>query len=334
MKLNKSIKIFINYFLGPLLFIWVSYSIYHQLQRQPGLEKSWKTISSSFKSPKILYLVATFLLMIVNWGIEAFKWKLLVRRIQPVSYSTAFKAVLSGTSFSVTTPNRVGEYLGRVLYMNEGNRLKAVALTIAGSMSQLIVTLFMGITGFFILQRRIGDSHVLSPVWVKAIVYSVLILLLVLTVFYFRLSGIIRWVDRLPGIKKYAWLLRALEEFNATMMLQLLSLSGLRFLVFVIQYYLLFRLYNVDVSWWQGLWAVSVSFLVMAVIPTIALFTDLGLRGEVSLKLIGLFSGNSLGIWLTAVNIWFINLIIPALAGSLLILGIKRIFKNNNDETT
>ena len=85
-----------------------------------------------------------------------------------------------------------------------------------------------------------------------------------------------------------------------------------------------------DVSLWHCWLAVSVSFLVMAVIPTIALFTDLGLRGKVSLKLMGLFSGNSLGISLTAVSIWFINLIIPALAGSLLILGIKRIFKNKN----
>jgi len=87
----------------------------------------------------------------------------------------------------------------------------------------------------------------------------------------------------------------------------------------------------VDVSLWHCWSAVSVSFLVMAVIPTIALFTDLGLRGKVSLKLMGLFSGNSLGISLTAVSIWFINLIIPALAGSLLILGIKRIFKKKNE---
>jgi hypothetical protein len=102
--------------------------------------------------------------------------------------------------------------------------------------------------------------------------------------------------------------------------------------VFLTQYFLLFRLFNVDVSWWQGCWAVSVSFLVMAVLPTIALFTDLSLKGKISLQLLGLFSGNSLGIWATSVTIWFINLIIPALAGSLLILGIKRIFKNNNDE--
>jgi uncharacterized membrane protein YbhN (UPF0104 family) len=316
------------------MFVWVSYSIYHQVQRQPNLETSWQTIRESFGSPMIFNLVAVFLLMIVNWGIEAFKWKISIHSIQQVSYFTAFKAILSGTSFSVTTPNRVGEYLGRVLYMNEGNRLKAISLTIAGSISQLIITLFMGLLGFIILRKPIENSHILSDIWIQVIIYGVLFVLFLLTVFYLRLSWIIRWIDRLPGIRKYAWLLRGLEDFNATLLLQILSLSALRFLVFLIQYYLLFRLFNVDVSWWQGLWAVSVSFLVMAVIPTIALFTDLGLRGQVSLKLIGLFSGNNLGIGLTSVSIWFINLIIPALAGSLLILSIKRIFKNNNDEKT
>jgi MFS family permease len=270
--------------------------------------------------------------MIINWGIEAFKWKISVQRIQQVSYFTAFKAVLSGTSFSATTPNRVGEYLGRVLYMDEGNRLKAIALTIAGSMSQLIVTLFMGWVGLIILRRPIESSEMLSGIWIQVMIYGVFFVLLILTVFYFRLSVIIRLTDRMPGIRKYNWLIKGLEDFNATLMLQLLSLSALRFLVFIIQYYLLFRLFSVDVTVWQGLWAVSVSFLVMAVIPTIALFTDLGLRGKVSLKLLGLFSGNNLGISLASVSIWFINLIVPALAGSLLILSIKKIFKNNSNE--
>ena len=332
MKINKSIKIFINYFLGPILFAWLSYSIYQQIKHQPDLENSWQMIRTSFGSAKVLLLGATFLLMIVNWGIEAFKWKMAIQKVQQVSYLTAFKAILSGTSFSVTTPNRVGEYLGRLLYMHEGNRLKAISLTIAGSMSQLLVTLLMGLTGFFVLREPITNGHILGGAWIQAIVYGVSAVLLVLTVFYLRLSWIIRWIDRLPRLRNYAWLLKGLEDFNATLLLQILSLSLVRFFVFLTQYFLLFRLFNVDVSWWQGCWAVSVSFLVMAVLPTIALFTDLSLKGKISLQLLGLFSGNSLGIWATSVTIWFINLIIPALAGSLLILGIKRIFKNNNDE--
>jgi Lysylphosphatidylglycerol synthase TM region len=329
---KKTLRVFINYFLGPLLFIWVSYSIYRQLQHQSDLEKSWQHIRQSFSGSMKWNLVAVVLLMFVNWSVETIKWKTAVRRVQNVSFFTAFKAVLSGVSFSVTTPNRVGEYLGRVLYMEEGNRIRAVSLTIAGSISQLVVTLIMGLAGLVILRLRIESSGMLSSFWMDVMLYGVFTAALILTLFYFRLSWLVSWIDRLPGIKKYAWMIEALEDFNATLLLQLLSLSALRFVVFIIQYYLLFRLFEVDVSLAQCWPAVSVTFLIMTVIPTIALFTDLGLRGTVSLKLMGLFSGNSLGIGLTAVSIWFINLIIPALAGSLLILSIKRVFRNKANQ--
>ncbi|MGN6293607.1 MAG: lysylphosphatidylglycerol synthase domain-containing protein [Chitinophagaceae bacterium] len=329
-KHNRRFKYFINYFLGPLLFIWLSYSIFKQIRQQPGLEQSWQHIRDSFDSSRIWLLLAVMLLMLVNWSIETVKWKLAVQRIQKVDFSTALKAVLSGVSFSVMTPNRVGEYLGRVLYMEEGKRLKAISLTIAGSISQLIVTLAMGFAALLVLQKPILDNGMITAFWMKMMIYGVLATVMILTLFYFRLAWLVRWVDRLPGSRRYAWLLESLEHFNATLLLQLLSLSTLRFIVFIIQYYLLFRLFDVDVSWWQGWWAVSLSFLVMAVIPTIALITDLGLRGKVSLQLLGMFSSNHLGISLTAVSIWFINLIIPAIAGSLLILSIRKIFKNKS----
>lgn len=326
------LKYFINYFLGPILFIWLSYSIFRQIRQQDGLEQSWKHIRETFESSRIWLLLAVMLLMLVNWSIETVKWKLAVQRVQRIDFVTALKAVMSGVSFSVMTPNRVGEYLGRVLYMDEGKRLKAVSLTITGGISQLIITLLMGFISLLVLRQRVIESGMITAFWLKMIVYGVLAGLVVLTLFYFRLAVLVKWIDRLPGMKKYAWLLNTLESFNATVLFQLLSLSAGRFIVFIIQYYLLFRLFDVDVSWWQGCWAVSLSFLVMAVIPTIALITDLGLRGKISLQLLGLFSNNQLGISLTAVSIWFINLIIPAMVGSLLILGIKKIFKNKNGQ--
>jgi hypothetical protein len=70
-------------------------------------------------------------------------------------------------------------------------------------------------------------------------------------------------------------------------------------------------------------------FLVLAIIPTFAI-AELGLRGKVSLKILELFSPNSLGISITAATIWLINLILPAIAGSLMILSVK-IFNNKNE---
>jgi hypothetical protein len=332
MRLNKNIKIFLNYFLGPLLFLWLSYSIYNQVKHQPDLKTSWIKIRQSLQSAEIWDLVIVVFLMIINWSIEAWKWKISIQNVQPMSFSRSFRAVLSGVSFSVSTPNRMGEYLGRILYMEEGNRLRVISLTIVSSMSQLITTLLAGSVGLFFIRKNIDTGNSiegLDSFWLQVLQYGVIIVLVILTGFYFRLSLIINVADKLRNNSRYAWLIGSLKDIDATLLLKLLSLSAIRYIVFVVQYFLLFRLFEADMEWWQCFWAVSVIFLVLAIIPTFAI-AELGLRGKVSLKLIGLFSTNSLGISLATVTIWIINLVLPAIAGSLLILSVK-IFKNRNE---
>jgi len=285
----------------------------------------------SLKSPMILNLVLVILLMLVNWGIEAFKWKLSIQNVQRINFFKAFKAVLSGISFSVTTPNRMGEYFGRVLYMEEGNRLRTISLTIVGSISQLMITLLMGAVGIIFLMPKIQSAEIISVLWVKVLLYGVIAVLIGLTVFYFRLTWLIKWIDRFPQSSRYIYLVNTLEDLNSGLLFKLLFLSLLRFIVFSIQYYLLFRLYGTGINWWPGFWAVSVSFLIMAIIPTFAI-AELGLRGKVSLKLLGLLSANDLGITITTGTIWLINLVVPAIIGSLLILGIKKIVTNKDEE--
>ena len=330
MKLNKNTKLFINYFLGPLLFAWLAWSIYHQIKKQPDLETAWRGIKESFSTPLVWNLVAVILLMIVNWSVEAIKWKISVKPIQQVSFLKALRAVLSGVSFSVSTPNRVGEYLGRVLYMDEGNRLKTISITIVGSISQLIITLLMGCIGLIILRPGIESNQVLSPIWMKVIIYGTIAVLSGLLLFYFRLAWIIKWVDKLPGSNRFAYLIRALEDFDTGLLFKLLLLSAMRFVVFIVQYYLLFHLFAVDVSWSQVFWAVSVSFLVMAVIPTIAI-VELVQRGKVMTTIMALYTTNNLGVGFTTAGIWLINLIIPAITGSLLLLVMRKIYSKKEE---
>ena len=332
MRLNKNIKIFLNYFLGPALFLWLSYSIYNQVKHQPDLETSWIKIKQSLQSAEIWDLAIVIALMIINWSIEALKWKISIQKVQPVSFSRSFSAILSGVSFSVSTPNRIGEYLGRILYIEEGNRLRVISLTIVSSISQLIITLFAGSVGLFFIRKNIETGNTmqgLDSFWLQVLQYGVIIVLLILTGIYFRLSLLINLVDKLRNNIRYSWLVSSLKDIDATLLLKLLSLSAIRYIVFVVQYFLLFRLFEVNAGWWECFWAVSVIFLVLAIIPTFAI-AELGLRGNVSLKLIGLFSTNSLGISLTTATIWIINLVLPAIAGSLLILSVK-IFKNRNE---
>lgn len=327
MQLNKNIKNFINYFLGPLLFIWLSYSIFHQIRKQPQLEESWSHIRQSFQSYNIIYLAGALLLIFANWGIEAWKWLISVRTFYPIKFMQAFKAVLSGVSFSVTMPNRVGEYLGRIVYLPEGNRLKTISITLVGSFAQLLVTIITGTIGLIVLKSKLIETFPEFRIWYQFAIYSLVALAVIMLLTYFNVAGMVTLFNRWIKNKKYSYLVEALRNFHSKLLWQLLLLSLLRYVVFVVQYIFVFYLFQVNIDVANIALAMSVVFLAMAVVPSITL-VEVWLRGELSIKLIGLFSANSLGIGFTSVIVWFINLILPAIIGSLLLLNL-RIFKKN-----
>lgn len=270
--------------------------------------------------------------MPVHWSLETYKWMMAVRKVQVINFARALKAILSGIAFSISTPNSIGEYVGRVLFMDDGNRIKAIALTVVANLSQLIITMLMGTVALFFLKDKLIQSDFLSEPMFYATLSISIFILITLTLIFFRLSLFIKIINKLPATSKFAWAVEAVEHVNATLLVRFLSISVLRFVVFSLQYFLLFRFFGVDVSVVECWLGISVMFLVMAAIPTIALFTDVGIKNELSIKLIGIFSSNSLGISLTTLSVWFINLVFPAVVGSLIILGMKNIFKTKNEK--
>lgn len=324
LRLNKNIKIILNYVVGPLLFCLLAYSIYQQILRQPNWKQSLQQIAQSFNSTSVFQLTLVIVLLFVNWGIEALKWQKVIGKIQPIRWIQCLKAIFTGTTLAFFTPNRMGEYLGRVLYIEPGKRGQAISLTLVCSMAQLLVTLWLGIAGMLMIRgdlvSNIGES---SSIWLNSILYFAGIGVVFLTLLYFKLSWVIRLIERIPRIEQFVRYVRVLDNFNATILWQILSLSLIRYLVFIAQYYLLFKVFEVQLTGWQVFWAVSVVFLVLAIVPTIALVTELGVRWKTSIEVIQLFSANLVGIMATSLAIWIINLVIPALIGSLLILNIR-----------
>lgn len=325
---NKTIKIFTNYFLGPLLFGWLLYSIWHQLQAQQGLHASWKEVKQSMGSA-VPVLTSVVLLMLANWGIEAAKWQLAVAAVHPVRWGTAFKAVLAGVAFSVTMPNRIGEYAGRIMYLPEGVRLKSVAVTVVGSISQLLITLVCGAAGFLFLGKALLASGMLSEVWYRVVLFGTVGVIAVVGLLYFAAGSIGGGLERWFTTSRYLYLVQSLKRMDTNILLLLLVLSFLRYLIFIVQYFLLFSFFGVEASFWQVSCVVSTMFLAMAALPTVAL-AELGFKGEISLQLMSLFTQNGLGVVLASASVWAINLMLPALLGCLLILSI-RVFNKKNE---
>lgn len=323
--LSKSIKIFLNRVIGPAVFIWLLYSIYQQIVHQPDLHSSLQYIKESVWGNRSWKFWLCVLLVGVNWGLEARKWQIILSPLQQVSFWHSVKGVLAGVAFAVNTPNRIGEYGGRMLYLEDGKRIQSIGLTMLASVSQLIVTLLFGAAGLMIMKHsltQIGSGHEVQALWVQ-LLYSVVIFAAgVCLLFYFRIKWLLILLERIPVAKKLLPYVKVLGAVDVTILLRVLSLSTLRYVVFVSQYVLLLQSMHVELQVANAFWLISILYLILALVPTIALL-EIGLRGKLGIMLFQIFSANTVGIYAATTGIWLLNLVIPALAGSILAAGIR-----------
>lgn len=265
-------------------------------------------------------------LMPVNWAIETLKWYKLVNKFQPLSFLKSYEAVLSGLSLAINTPNRIGEYGGRVLYLQPEFRLRGIALTVLCSVSQVLITLVLGFVSLNILQPQLEAVQYagtgLSTLLFKVLFWAVLMMCVLTALFYFRMQWLVKLAKWIPFVQKKFSFAFVLEHLRGRMMGEILFYSFLRFLVFAVQYVLVWKALQVDISWWEGFWGITMVFLIMAIVPSFAI-AEIGIRGKIALGIVGLFSTNTLGILAGTLTMWLLNLVLPALLGSLFLLTIK-----------
>jgi hypothetical protein len=317
-----------------LVLCWI---IWLQLKRQVNFSEIGVQLSVALKANGLFYIPLLLLLMVSNWLIESVKWKIAVTAVQPVTLFRAFKAVLSGVSVSLSLPNRIGEYLGRVLYLEPSHRVKAISVTVVASFSQLIVTVAMGLIGL-LLARSVMISQggwAVQTWWIAVGVSAIAVVLMLLL--YFNISFLNRWLQQRLSESSASWIIRvtawlqALDSCDAAILRKLLSLSFFRYGIFLIQYYFAYRLFGILFNMNELFIIVSLTFLALAAVPTFAA-PELALRGAVGLWIAKWFSVQSAAIVLALLLIWIINLILPALSGALLITGVRNFF-NLRDET-
>ena len=327
MKLTQKSKTFIRYLAGPLLFILLSFVIWKELTSKNQLPLLIQEINAAFLSERISYLLMLIALMPINWLLEAFKWKIALRSIVPISLFTSFRATLSGLSFSMLLPNRVGEYLGRIVYLPSDKRADAVAVTIVSSMSQLIWTLVFGLIGFVYLFPLLQRATQLGDLVLVFFGIGVLLVLLLLLFCFFRISRIAIYLSNLFQSERLRNWLMGPTRFDSRTLLYMLCISLVRYIVFLMQYGFALYLFSVLLNPFQLFATVSLCFLVLSCLPNFAI-AELGMRGVVGIWIIGFYSTNSAGILLAAFSLWVVNLVLPAAMGALLLLGVEKFWRN------
>lgn len=321
-KLLKYLNIAIN----ALIFVATYYYIVSVF-----VDKSISISDFSFEDifhiKSIFLLSFLLLLMIINWGIEALKWRIVSKPIANFSYLESIKSVLLGVFTGLFLPNRTGEFIGRVFSNENINRKELFVHNIIANISQVLVTLVFGLISLILLGNF--AQYVFSSMGINAVLISIIssALIFALLLVYFLLPRLSR--TKFFRNKLINWLSK-LKNLSIKTLVTILSLSILRFLIFSIQYILVFRWLNIPISSLDLIALCSIYFLILAVIPSVV-FTEIGIRGSVMLILfMAWFDYSStqinnfeINILFATLAIWIINIIIPAIVGSLFMSKLK-----------
>jgi hypothetical protein len=295
----------------------MAYALYNQLRRQEDLQEILHQMFLEWDARRIYLLVSVVFLMVINWTIEAQKWRYLLLGTERFSLWTSLQSVLTGLAVSVITPNRIGEYMGRILFLRNVHKLQGITVTIVGSFAQLIVTGFLGLIGLIYYINQVKSTQ-----WIYWLLAGSLVLCIVLGYFYFNLPTFVEKLSTIPFLRKVKTYLLIVRRFSASQLLRILFLSFLRYGIYTTQFVLLLKLLWVDVPLVDMVLTIWLIFWAMAIVPTIAI-AEIGIRGETALYFLAPLSQNHVGIVTATILLWLINLIIPALFGCLFVFRMK-----------
>ena len=247
-----------------------------------------------------------------------------------IPFPQALKAILAGVTISILTPNRIGEYAGRIMEIESKYNWKGIIATLVGSLAQLIILLSMGIIGmaYFVSQVYEIEAYPLISGMIISIGFVGLLLFI-----YFQVDLVVPMIRRWPlgRYKKsiYRQLL-SLKKYPATLLVRALGISFVRYGIYTLQYYWILSFFGIAPSLLLSLSGIATIFLLQTSIP-LPVFMGLLLRGEIAIEIWGHFGYNEITIMASSLLLFIINLTFPALLGLVIIVKtnvIKRLGLN------
>ncbi|MDP4238148.1 MAG: lysylphosphatidylglycerol synthase transmembrane domain-containing protein [Bacteroidota bacterium] len=282
---------------------------FHQYE---DLATQWRQLPLSHLG----WLAAVFALLPLNWYLEALKWKMLTSGVQHISLTTSIKAVLSGISTGFFTPNRVGELVGRVAFLEPENRKAGITLSAVNSLTQNIIMACCGIPACILFFQYTAGT--LKPDLVHFIGLTG-IGILITGLIYFTLP---RWSRQLKSSRlsgKIKAFTDCLSGYSQKELLQILGVSFTRYVVFCTQFYFMLRFFDIELSIPVALLAIPTNYLFVTFTPSLA-FSEAAVRSSYAVLIIGALSGQVVNIALAGVCIWAVNFVIPMLVGSVVVV--------------
>lgn len=281
-------------------------------QQYPAIVSWWQNVPASYLG----WLLAVFFLLPINWFSETLKWKILVSKSEKISLKNAFLSVLAGIVSGFFTPNRVGEMVGRILYLKPENRKSGITLSLLNSFSQNIIIAAFGIPAFVFFFGI--NENTFSTGKIHYLLFVSITLLICISFFYFLRFYLNNSKKGRVSVflKKY---MDSLAALTGNDILKIIFITTLRYVIFCLQFYFMLRFFGVELTAYQAIIAIPTTYLLVTFTPSLA-FSEAAVRSSFAVLIIGAFSSLEVQIILAGVGIWVVNFVLPLMLGSVLLL--------------
>lgn len=252
-----------------------------------------------FSSKNIIFML---FFTIINHFLEIKKWKTLTKSVKNNSWFEATEQSLASLTFSIITPNRIGEYGAKVLFYPNNKRKQILLLNFAGNFYQLAITIILGMIGLVFLYKYASFSIIST----QNSIIIIIALISVVGIFYFLKENYSKIGD---------WLSKIIELLSFKNNKIVILISLLRYLVFSHQFYFLIYCFKLNISYFEAMTAISSVYLIASCIPILSLF-DVSLKGSVAIIVFSIFEIDSIQILSITTLMWLLNFVFPAIIGS------------------
>ncbi len=286
------------------------YFIYNQLVHNEKLD--WNQFLDLLERKKSVAGIAFILfLSFLNRFLEILKWQNLAQKLQTISLSKATEQVLAALTAGLFTPNGIGEYAGKALYFPKKEAGEVVFLNLICNGIQMILSILFGIIGLLILGYWLEVGVLMLIV---SSISLILFLLKKITIKGYSLSQFFNKINALP---------KKIHQKN-------IYLAILRYLTFSHQYYFLFLAFDVDIPYFILMATIAATYFIASSLPTFQFF-DFAVKGGVAVYFFGLLGINEWIVVFISMLMWFLNIVLPVLIGSVYVFRFKPQLQKRHD---
>ena len=317
--MTKQQKKILSYSIKAIVIVLAAVFIYQKLVDNKNLENFLNITAKLDKWEVWRVFGLIFLLMLINWFIESFKWQYLISKVEKISFYKAVESVFCGLTWAIFTPNRIGEYGGRVFFLSPRKRIQGVVAMSVGQIAQMVVT---NVLGSLALLWFVHKFVTLDFLLFIAIAFLVLIFCFFFLLFYFNIRWLEGLLNNIKFLKKFKRFFSVLNRYHQKELANVMLLSLGRFAVFTSQYLLIIHFLIPELSFVDSSLMVFILFFIQSALPSLDLL-DIGVRSLTATYFFGFITQQEIAIMASTALIWLVNLIIPAILGSFFVFKLN-----------